>query len=73
MEIVETGIATGTTRIAWPLAALSEATGMSIAFWKKMIAAGEIPATKAGARTIILDEDAREYLRKNRRVRRKAA
>jgi hypothetical protein len=42
---------------------------MSVAFWKKIISKGEIPATKGGARTLILDEDVREYLLRNRKVR----
>ncbi len=57
------------TRLAWPLDDLSKATGMSVAFYKKIIAKGEIPATKAGARTLITDEDARAWLQKNRRLR----
>jgi hypothetical protein len=42
---------------------------MSVAFWKKIISKGEIAATKGGARTLVLDEDLREWLQKNRRVR----
>jgi hypothetical protein len=62
-----------TPRVTWTLSALADATGMSVAFWKKIIGKGEIPATKGGARTLILDEDVREYLLRNRRVRGKAA
>jgi hypothetical protein len=57
------------TRLTWPLVDLARATGMSVAFWKKIIAKGEIPATKGGNRTLILDEDLRAWLLKNRRVR----
>jgi hypothetical protein len=60
-------------RIAWPLIDLAKATGMSVAFWKKIIAKGDIPATKGGNRTLILDEDLREWLMKNRKVRGEAA
>lgn len=73
MEVADLEIATGTTRLAWPLADLAEATGMSVAFWKKIIGKGEIAATKGGARTLILDEDLREWLLRNRKVRAKAA
>jgi hypothetical protein len=56
-------------RVAWKLAALEEATGMSVAFWKKVISRGDLPATKAGACTLVMDEDARAYLLKNRKLR----
>jgi hypothetical protein len=59
--------------LAWKLKALAEVTGMSVAYWKKVIAAGELPATKAGACTLVMDEDIREFLLKNRQVRGKAA
>jgi len=58
-----------TRRLAWPLVDLAGSTGTSVGYWKKIIAKGEIAVTKFGARTMILDEDLREWLMKNRRVR----
>lgn len=58
-----------TTKLAWTLAEASEATGMSVAFFKKIIARGEIAATKAGARTLIRDEDLRAWLNRSLQVR----
>jgi hypothetical protein len=60
-------------RICWTLVGLEAATDLSVAFWKKEIAAGRIPFSKAGTKTVIMDEDAREYFIKNRRVHQKAA
>lgn len=59
-----------TRRIAWTLKDLARATGMSVAFWKKVIANGGIAITKAGARTLVLDDDLQEWLLANRCVRR---
>jgi excisionase family DNA binding protein len=56
-------------RIAWTLNDAAKATGLSVAFFKKVIKNGEIAATKAGARTLILDEDLRAWLNKDRKIR----
>lgn len=63
----------GTTKLAWTLAEAAEATGMSVAFFKKIIGKGEIAVTKAGARTLIRDEDLREYLNRSVVVRVRSA
>jgi hypothetical protein len=72
MEAINLEIADG-EQIGMTLKQLSKATGPSVPFWKKEIYEGRLPATKAGALTIVLVEDVREYLLKNRRVRGKAA
>jgi hypothetical protein len=73
-DMQETNLEIGNgKRVGWTLKGLAEATDTSVAFWKKTISRGEIPATKAGALTIILNEDVRAYFLKNRRVRGKAA
>ena len=63
----------GTARLAWPLKSLAQATDTSVAYWKKIIAKGEIPVTKFGVLNAILDEDLREWLKKNRKVREQKA
>lgn len=53
-------------KLAWGLDEASRATGLSKAFFRKIIAAGELPITRIGARILILDADLRAFLNDRR-------
>ena len=51
-------------RLAWRLGELPPVTGLSLAFWRKAVRLGWVPAQKpkgSGA-IVILDRDLRDYL-----------
>jgi excisionase family DNA binding protein len=49
-------------KLAWTLNEAAESTGLSKAFFRKIIAAGELRTTRAGKRVLILDSDLRAWL-----------
>jgi excisionase family DNA binding protein len=53
-------------KLAWALSEAAEATGLSKAYYRKIIAAGELRTTRAGKRVLILDSDLRAWLARNR-------
>jgi len=53
-------------KLAWALDEAAESTGLSKAYFRKIIAAGEIRTTRAGRRVLILDSDLRAWLDRNR-------
>lgn len=53
-------------KLAWALGEAAESTGLSKAYFRKIIAAGEIRTTRAGRRVLILDSDLRAWLDRNR-------
>ena len=54
---------TVTPRLAWRLAELAQATGLSLPFLRKEARAGNLPVVRRGTAVIVLDEDVRRYLR----------
>lgn len=48
--------------VAWSLAEISEATGLSIGFLRNDVRRGALPTRKFGRRVLVLDEDLRSYL-----------
>lgn len=50
------------TRIAWSLADISEATGLSMGFLRNEVRRGALPIRKFGRRVLVLDEDLKIYL-----------
>lgn len=51
-----------TQRIAWSLAEISEATGLSLGFLRNEVRRGTLPIKKFGRRVLVLEEDLRNYL-----------
>jgi hypothetical protein len=53
-----------TPRISWRLRELPAVTGLSLAFWRKAVQLGWVPAQKpeGSAAIVILDRDLRAYL-----------
>jgi len=51
-----------TQRLAWRLAQLSTASGLSVPFLRKEAKLGNLKTQKRGGAVIVLDEDARAYL-----------
>lgn len=51
-----------TQRIAWSLAEISDATGLSLGFLRNDIRRGSLPIRKFGRRILVLDEDLKTYL-----------
>jgi hypothetical protein len=51
-------------RIAWSLAEISEATGLSLGFLRNDVRRGALPVRKFGRRVLVLDQDLRAYLDK---------
>ncbi len=56
-------------KLAWALDEAAESTGLSKAYFRKIIAAGEIRTTRAGRRVLILDSDLRAWLAQNREAK----
>jgi hypothetical protein len=55
-------------RCAWRLNELAAAYGLSVAFLRKEIRSGRLPAKKAGAAVLVLDEDFKHYLERGGEV-----
>lgn len=51
-------------RIAWSLAEISEATGLSLGFLRNDVRRGALPTRKFGRRVLVLDQDLKSYLEK---------
>jgi excisionase family DNA binding protein len=51
-------------RIAWSLAEVSEATGLSLGFLRNDVRRGALPTRKFGRRVLVLDQDLKAYLEK---------
>jgi excisionase family DNA binding protein len=49
-------------KVAWSVAEISEATGLSIGFLRSEVRTGRLPVKKFGRRVLILDSDLRNYL-----------
>ena len=49
-------------KVAWSVAEISEATGLSIGFLRNEVRMGRLPVKKFGRRVLILDSDLRTYL-----------
>lgn len=54
-----------TIKRGWRLHELAEAYGLSVAFLRKEIRLGKLPAKRAGTAVLVLDEDFRSYLERN--------
>ena len=52
-------------KLAWPIDEAAQATGLSKGFFRKIIANGELRATRAGRRVLIRDCDLRAWLDRN--------
>jgi excisionase family DNA binding protein len=52
-------------KLAWAIGEAAESTGLSKAYFRKIIAAGELKTTRAGRRILIRDSDLREWLDRN--------
>ena len=50
-------------RIAWSLAEISEATGLSIGFLRNDVRRGVLQIKKFGRRVLVLDEELKRYLK----------
>jgi len=51
-----------TSRLAWGLAEVASALGVSLGFLRKEIRRGSLKAVKVGRRVLILDQDLKRYL-----------
>jgi len=51
-----------TQKLAWAIEEAAESTGLSKAYFRKIIAAGELKTTRAGRRVLIRDCDLKEWL-----------
>jgi excisionase family DNA binding protein len=49
-------------RLAWSVAAIEEATGLSQPFIRHKINLGELPAKRVGRRVLVMDDDLRAFL-----------
>ncbi|HLL76228.1 MAG TPA: excisionase family DNA-binding protein [Pyrinomonadaceae bacterium] len=49
-------------RLAWSVAAIEEATGLSQPFIRLKIHTGELPAKRVGRRVLVMDDDLRAFL-----------
>jgi excisionase family DNA binding protein len=52
-------------KLAWAIEEAAQSTGVSKAYLRKIIAAGELKTTRAGRRVLIRDSDLREWLDRN--------
>ncbi len=55
------------------LRGLAQASGMTVAYWRKAIARGEIVARRAGGKVIVTDADFERWLDSRPVVRQEAA
>ena len=53
-------------RIAWSLAEISEATGLSLGFLRNEVRSERLPIKRLGRRVLVLEEDLRSYLTEGR-------
>jgi excisionase family DNA binding protein len=51
-----------TSRIAWSIAEISEATGLSLGFLRNDVRRGVLRIKRFGRRVLVLDSDLRAYL-----------
>jgi excisionase family DNA binding protein len=51
-------------RVAWSLAEISEATGLSLGFLRNDVRRGALSTRKFGRRVLVLDQDLKTYLEK---------
>ena len=51
-----------TQRLAWGLAEIAKATGLSLGFLRNEVRRGALPTRKCGRRVLVLDEDLKKYL-----------
>ncbi len=51
-----------TSRIAWSIAEISEATGLSVGFLRNDVRRGVLHIKKFGRRVLVLDSDLRAYM-----------
>ena len=49
-------------RLAWRLKELPPVTGLSLAYWRKVVRLGLLPAHKRDGAVIVMDSDLREFL-----------
>jgi excisionase family DNA binding protein len=49
-------------RLTWSVEDAARATGLSPAFFRKIIAAGEFPVVRVGSRVLIRDQDLRDLV-----------
>lgn len=54
-----------TQKLAWAIEEAAESTGLSKAYFRKIIAAGELKTTRAGRRVLIRDSDLNAWLDSN--------
>jgi excisionase family DNA binding protein len=59
---------TDTTALAYSISDAAKRIGISRSGLYVLIARGEIPTAKIGARTLVLDDDLRDYLARHRVV-----
>ena len=52
-------------KLAWAIEEAAESTGLSKAYFRKIIRAGELKTTRAGRRVLIRDCDLRAWLDRN--------
>ncbi len=55
-------ITTVTQKVSWRLKELPAATGLTMAFWRKVVRLKKIRTRKVGSAIVILDSDLREFL-----------
>lgn len=51
-----------TQKLSWRLAELPPATGLSLAFWRKVVRTGRLRSRKVCGAVIVLDADLQEFL-----------
>jgi excisionase family DNA binding protein len=49
-------------KLAWSVAEISEATGLSMGFLRNEVRRGKLPTRKFGRRVLVLDQDLQTYL-----------
>ncbi|HKC66297.1 MAG TPA: hypothetical protein VKB86_21825 [Pyrinomonadaceae bacterium] len=52
-----------TWRVAWSLADISQATGLSLGFLRNEVRRGDLQIRKFGRRVLVLDEELKRYLK----------
>jgi excisionase family DNA binding protein len=53
---------TATQRVAWSIAEIAEATGLSEGYLRNEVKRGALPIKKFGRRVLVLEEDLKSYL-----------
>ena len=54
-----------TTKMAWRLKELANASGLSVSFLRKEIREGRLPMRRAGKAVLVLDSDFKRYLERS--------